>query len=96
MAFLLGCQNGTKVSRYENLARQPSFATAMAYHVIFGALARELFAGAYKTVEKSITKRAQFLAQKPGRATSSPRISRKLEVLKSIASAPASGSAKNL
>lgn len=96
VAFLLGCQNGTKVSRYENFARQPSFETAIAYEVIFGAAARELFAGAYQKVEKTIIKRTQLLARKLSRATPSPIISRKLEALSVIASAPATGSAKKL
>ena len=52
VAFLLGCQNGTKVSRYERFARKPSLETLFAYEVVFGASARELFAGAYQKVEK--------------------------------------------
>jgi transcriptional regulator with XRE-family HTH domain len=50
MAFLLGCQNGTKVSRYERFARKPNLETLFAYEVVFGAPARELFAGVYHIV----------------------------------------------
>ena len=46
----MGCQNGTKVSRYERFARKPSLETLFAYEVVFGAPARELFAGAYQKV----------------------------------------------
>jgi len=41
VAYLLGCQNGTKVSRYERFARKPSLETLFAYEVVFGAPARE-------------------------------------------------------
>jgi transcriptional regulator with XRE-family HTH domain len=95
VAFLLGCGNGTKVSRYENFARQPSFETALAYQVMFGAPSKELFAGMYQTVEKSIIKRTRLLAQKLSRATLSPITSRKLEALNAIVSAPRTGPAIN-
>jgi len=94
VAFLLGCQNGTKVSRYENFARRPSFETALAYQVMFGAPPGELFAGIYQKVEQTIKKRTQVLAQKLGRATPSPTLSRKLEALKAIVSAPQGAPAK--
>jgi|SRR6266576_4678451 len=40
VAFLLGCQTGTKVSRYERFARKPSLETLFAYEVVFGAPAQ--------------------------------------------------------
>src|SRR5437762_13043164 len=64
-----GCQNGTKVSRYERFARKPSLETLFAYEVVFGAPARELFAGAYQKVEKRISNRAQLLTRILNRAT---------------------------
>jgi transcriptional regulator with XRE-family HTH domain len=86
VAFLLGCQAGTKVSRYERFARKPSLETLFAYEVVFGAPARELFSGAYQKVEKKILNRAQLLTRKLSRATPTPMATRKLTILKAITS----------
>src|SRR5437879_3691560 len=63
MAFLLGCRDG-QVSRYERRLRYPNLKTLLAYEVIFGIPARDLFAGIFEKVEKITTRRAQLLAQK--------------------------------
>jgi transcriptional regulator with XRE-family HTH domain len=94
MAFLLGCRNGTKVSRYERFARKPSLETLFAYEVVFGAPARELFAGAYQKVEKKILNRAQLLTRKLNRATPDRMATRKLEILQAITSGSGTGSDK--
>jgi transcriptional regulator with XRE-family HTH domain len=94
VAFLLGCQNGTKVSRYERFARKPSLETLFAYEVVFGAPARELFAGTYQKVEKRISNRAQLLTRKLNRATPTSMATRKLEILQAITSGPGIGPAK--
>jgi hypothetical protein len=86
VAFLLGCQNGTKVSRYERFYRKPNLETLLAYEVVFGAPARELFAGAYQKVEKRISKRAHLLTRKLNRATPDRMATRKLQILKAITS----------
>jgi transcriptional regulator with XRE-family HTH domain len=62
MAFLLGCQSGTKISRFERLARQPNLETALACQVIFGIPAHELFPGVFAEVEKTVTERARLLS----------------------------------
>ena len=36
VAFLLGCESGTKISRFEHRARQPNLETAFACQVVFG------------------------------------------------------------
>jgi transcriptional regulator with XRE-family HTH domain len=81
MAFLLGCQSGTKVSRYERHARRPSLETLFAYEMVFAAPARELFAGVYQKVEKKIQNRAHLLTRKLSRATPTPMATRKLQIL---------------
>src|SRR5262244_2102882 len=86
VAFLLDCKNGTKVSRYERSVRKPSLQTLFAYELVFGAPARELFAGAYQKVQKKISKRAQLLTWKLNRATPTPMATRKLQILKAITS----------
>ena len=89
VAYLLGCQNGTKVSRYERFSRKPSLETLFAYEVVFGAPARALFAGAYQKVEKRISSRAQLLTRKLNRATPDRMATRKLEILQAITSGSA-------
>ena len=86
VAYLLGGQTGTKVSRYERFARKPSLETLFAYEVIFGSPARELLAGAYQKVERKTKNRAQLLARKVSRATPNSMATRKLQILKAITS----------
>jgi transcriptional regulator with XRE-family HTH domain len=86
VAFLLGCKSGTKVSRYERHARKPNLETLFAYEMVFGAPARELFAGVYQKVEKRITNRAQLLTRNLSRATPTPMATRKLQILEAITS----------
>jgi transcriptional regulator with XRE-family HTH domain len=86
VAFLLGCQNGTKVSRYERFSRKPNLETLLAYEMVFGAPARELFAGAYQKVERKICHRTQLLTRKLNRATPDKMATRKLQILKAITS----------
>jgi transcriptional regulator with XRE-family HTH domain len=57
VAFLLGCENGAQVSRYENRRRLPPIETALACEEIFGIPVAELFAGMRQTVKKDISKR---------------------------------------
>ena len=86
VAFLLGCQYGTKVSRYERNARQPSLETALTYEVVFGIPVRELFAGHFEKVEAITLRRARVLARKLSAATRTPLNARKLELLGQITS----------
>ena len=86
VAFLLGCHSGTKVSRYERSNRRPSLETLFAYEMMFGAPARELFAGVYQQVEKRFSNRAQLLTRKLSRATPTPMATRKLQILGAITS----------
>ena len=65
VAFLLGVNGmdkGIKVCRDENLAREPSLQTALAYEAIYGRPVRELFAGLYEQVEQKVAERAKFLS----------------------------------
>ena len=84
VAYLLGSETGSKVSRYEH-ARRPSLDTALGYEVIFRLFdipTRELFAGRYQKVERSIRNRAARLQE---RIQVRPKLSsRKLETLAAI------------
>ena len=95
VGFLLGCQKGTKVSRYERFARKLSLETLFAYEVVFGAFARDLFANAYQKVEKRISNRAQLLTRKLNRATPDRIATRKLQILKAITFGSETGPDKN-
>jgi transcriptional regulator with XRE-family HTH domain len=57
VAFLLGCQNGAQVSRYEKRKRVPPLQTALACEAVFGVPVAELFAGMRESVEKEIRRR---------------------------------------
>ena len=86
VAFLLGCQSGTKVSRFERLARKPNLETALACEVVFGIPAHDLFPRAYAEVEKTVTARARMLSNRLRAADHRelPRLRQKLASLKAI------------
>ena len=84
VAYLLGCKNGSKVSRYERFSREPTLKTALRYEALFGVPARELFAGVFQKVEKEVSRRAQFLAQKITTVNPDAITSRKMVALKAI------------
>ena len=89
VAFLVGCESGAEVSRHERFSRRPPMEGILAYEVIFGAPARDLFAGARHKVEEATRQRAALLAAKLGAKASDPTAARKLDVLRSIAAGPA-------
>jgi hypothetical protein len=64
VAFLLGCQSGTKISRFERLARTANLETALACELVFGIPAHELFPRVYAQVEKIVTERARQLSNR--------------------------------
>jgi transcriptional regulator with XRE-family HTH domain len=57
VAFLLGCEDGSQVSRYEKRRHLPPLETALACEAIFGVPIAELFAGVRQGVEKNIEER---------------------------------------
>lgn len=64
VAFLLGYQSGTRVSRYECFDRAPTLKMALACEAILGVPARELFAGVYEKAAEETRTRAVLLAKK--------------------------------
>ena len=64
VAFLLGCESGAKVSRYEKRRRLPPLETALACEAVFGVPVSELFAGVREDVGKDIAKRRAALKSK--------------------------------
>jgi transcriptional regulator with XRE-family HTH domain len=64
MAYLLGCETGTQVSRYERRRHMPPLRTALAFQAALGTPLSELYAGTYESVAKQVTVRGQSLAVK--------------------------------
>jgi len=85
LAFLLGCDSGTKVSRYEMFRRQPGLPTVFALEAIFGKPARELFAGVYEEAEQQTAERARRLIDRLNKHGDGPQLRRKLALLQTIA-----------
>ena len=84
VAYLLGCKNGSKISRYERFSREPNFKTAMAYVALFNATVPQLFAGSFQKVQLQVLRRAQFLARKITPGNTDAATARKLEALRAI------------
>src|SRR2546426_12199858 len=76
-AFLLGCREESKVSRYERRIRHPSLETAIAFRRVFGVAIEELFAGVVEKVDHKVVKRTQLLAQKLNQCAPTPLTIRK-------------------
>lgn len=85
VAFLLGCENGAQVSRYEKRRRLPPLATALACAAVFGAPVSELFAGVNDAARKEIGKRLLMLRSQleanPGKGSEARMTSQKLRWL---------------
>jgi transcriptional regulator with XRE-family HTH domain len=64
VGFLLGCEDGTLVSRYEKRRRLPPIKTLLACEEIFGAPIAELFAGMQQSVKKDVARRRLELMSK--------------------------------
>ena len=96
VAYLLGCQSGAKISRFERLAREPNLETALACQVIFGVPAEKLYPGMFAEVEQAVTERARSLAKRlQGDTNPDARHAQKMALLKSILAASASEPANN-
>jgi transcriptional regulator with XRE-family HTH domain len=93
IAFLLGCKNGSKASRYEHFSRIPSLETSLAYKAVFGVAVDELFAGIFEKIEKQVIRRAQLLARKIEAGNTDAITARKLQALRAI-SGPGNAPAK--
>jgi transcriptional regulator with XRE-family HTH domain len=84
VAFLLGCKDGTIVSRYERGAREPRVKTLLTFEVVLATTSRNLFAGIYQKAEAKVARRAKLLARRLRKTTLDRRTLRKLAALRSI------------
>jgi DNA-binding XRE family transcriptional regulator len=73
LAFLVGANSRTIITRVEGLKRQPFLATAFALEVVFGVSSFELFPNRFSEVEEAVLRRARELYEEaqgnPSRAT---------------------------
>ncbi len=95
IAFLVGSEDGTTVSRYESNERSPSLKITLAYEFILRVTARSLFAGLAQEVEEEVKHRAQFLVQKLSKQKQDRLTARKLKMLKMLASGPGTKPGEN-
>lgn len=85
VARLLGCENGSKVSRYERGDRMPMLETMIAYEILFQVPWRDLLAGEYNRVHREIRNRALILSREVDeRGPWTPALQRKFDFLASI------------
>ena len=84
LAFLLGADDGTLVSRYERLTRRPNLRTALGLQAVFGVSADHLVPGICAEVDRSVMRRARLLSRQLERHSDSARTKRKLRFLLSI------------
>jgi transcriptional regulator with XRE-family HTH domain len=84
IAFLLGAHNGSKVSRYEQLTREPELKTALAYEVIFKCPVSELFPGLFKKVKAVVQERAKVLAKRALQGNSKSLLAQKRKSVANI------------
>ncbi len=87
VSFLLGCQHGSKVSRYERFVRHPNVATMFACAIIFRLPLERLFAGAHERATSDVIQRVHALVQRLSTSHGGPLHQRKLETLSAIANA---------
>jgi transcriptional regulator with XRE-family HTH domain len=85
VAFLLGSQSGTKISRYEHFVREPNLAAALAYEVIFQKPIRELFAGRYREIKRQVAGRAKVMTYRTSLRKDTAVSARKRQCLAGIA-----------
>ena len=95
IAFLVGSEKGTTVSRYEHNERIPGLKIILAYEFILRVPARSLFAGLAQEVEEEIKHRARFLVQKLSKQKQDRLTERKLKMLKMLASGPGTKPGEN-
>jgi len=84
LAFLLGCRDGAKISRYERCSRQPNLHVILGLEAILHVPVRDLFAGKYYQVNLATAERALLLAEKLAGMKPDRQRQRKLEVLQQL------------
>lgn len=85
IAFLLGLESRTNVSRHETRTRIPRLDLALGYELILGVPVGELFAGARRPIEVAIRQRAVRLCGRVAMGRQELRSPVKLALLRRLA-----------
>ena len=86
LAVLLGCDVGSKVSRYERQVRIPDLHSALALQIVFDVPVHELFPSILNKVELGVIGRTHQLIARLSDQAAEPLARRKLQFLYEIAS----------
>ncbi len=81
VALLLGCRAGSKASRYERGVRVPTLETILAYELVFGVPARDLFPEVFAAIQAGLTDRVRALYQELDAAPVTPQVQQQLSGL---------------
>lgn len=84
VAYLLGSNSGTKVSRYERGIRSVSLETALAYEAIYGVPISAAFEGRFQKIRQTVKRRSRLLAKKLQDNPATSLLSKKRETLAAI------------
>ncbi len=82
LSLLLGYQDRSCISKYENSALEPNLSTLIAYQVIFQTDLQELFPDLYQKVEGEVLQRVQTLIDTLVLEEVSPMQERRLSILR--------------
>ena len=85
IAFLLGKDTGTFVSRIEQNSSQPDLCTVLFYQILFNKPVAALFPGVHIEVEKQTFTRISNLTNLLEKKGRSPKILRRVDFLESVA-----------
>jgi transcriptional regulator with XRE-family HTH domain len=83
LAFLLGYQTESVISRFEGQERTISLAVGAAYQLIFGVELRNLFPALYEQIDDKLTRRMQELCERLTQNAPSTKTATKLRLLQS-------------
>jgi hypothetical protein len=86
IAFLSGALKGSKVSRHEQMTREPKLKAALAYEVIFDRPVAELFPALFEKIKASVQKRARILAKRALQGSSKALLAQKQKSVANIIS----------
>ncbi|MEM8484446.1 MAG: helix-turn-helix transcriptional regulator [Bacteroidota bacterium] len=84
VAFLLGCEHGTKISRYERQQRIPNLKTVLALEVVYKTMSKHLFEGVYHEIEYQVKERVAILHKQITKKETTPTTLHKLRSLKEL------------
>lgn len=81
----MGCKSDSTISSHEQCGRRPSLEDVLAYEIIYGCPARELFAGFFEAAQLLTRRQAAALIKRLERSDGNPQTATKLAVLRVIA-----------